>query len=154
MFSNYYLTREACNTRLQLKQRRKLRVLCLHGYNTDSKVMEYQMRHFRQVFNEVMEFTVVDAPFDCPEEPPKELKRFLPPVEGARLKSWFQFHSWRTEAEQRSSSPDCVFGLEQVVAFIIDVLKNQGPFDGVLCFSQGGIMFRHFYTITKELYPE
>ena len=72
MFTSYYLTKSACDARLQLKQSRKLRMLCLHGYNTDASVMEYQMRHFRQVFHEVMEFTVVDAPFESNEEPPKE----------------------------------------------------------------------------------
>lgn len=70
------------------------------------------MRHFRQVFNEVMEFTVLDAPFICQEDPPKELKRFLSPKEGGKLRSWFQFHGWRSKSLQQTSSPDCVFGLE------------------------------------------
>ncbi len=78
MFTSYYLTKSSCEARLKLKQSRKLRVLCLHGFNTDACVMEYQMRHFRQVFHEVMEFIVVDAPFKCMDEPPKELRRFMP----------------------------------------------------------------------------
>ena len=73
MFSSYYLTKGACKERLQLRNQRKLKVLCLHGFNTDASVMEYQMRHFRQVFEEVMEFTVINAPFDCEDDPPKEL---------------------------------------------------------------------------------
>jgi len=88
MFSSYYLTRGACDNRLFEKQNRKLKILCLHGYNSDARVMEYQMRHFRQVFNEVMDFVIVDAPFECKDEPYKELKRFLPKREGARFKSW------------------------------------------------------------------
>jgi hypothetical protein len=111
MFTSYYLTKSACDARLQLKQSRKLRMLCLHGYNTDASVMEYQMRHFRQVFHEVMEFTVVDAPFESNEEPPKELKRFLQNPD-AKFKSWLIFPKKR-DSEQ--TSPDCVYGLEDVV---------------------------------------
>ena len=33
-------------------------------------------------------------------------------------------------------------------------MKTQGPFDGVLAFSQGGIIFRHFLRITQEIDPE
>ena len=65
MFSSYYLTRNACELRRNELNNRKLKVLCLHGYNGDKTVMEYQMRHFRLVFNEVIDFEIIDAPFDC-----------------------------------------------------------------------------------------
>jgi hypothetical protein len=36
------------------------------------------------------------------------------------------------------------------VESLIEKLRSpEGPFDGVLCFSQGGIAWRHFYTITQ-----
>jgi len=41
MFSNFYLTKGACSARLEQKLARKLRVLCLHGFNADQHVMEY-----------------------------------------------------------------------------------------------------------------
>ena len=88
-------------------------MLCLHGYNTDMEVMRYQMRHFRQVFDEVMEFTFVNAPFECDEDPPKELLRFLPANSGGanssartKFRTWLRFKS--------GSSTDCVYGLEEV----------------------------------------
>ena len=49
---------------------------------------------------------------------------------------------------------DSVFGLEEVATYLADILKTQGPFDGVVCFSQGGIIFRHFHRITQEIDPE
>lgn len=72
---------------------RKLRILCLHGYNTDKFVLEYQMRHFKQVFSEVMDFEVIDAPFECPEEAPSDLRRFLA-EDRTHFRSWFKFSSW------------------------------------------------------------
>ena len=55
--------------------------------------MEYQMRHFRQVFNEVIDFVIVDAPFECPGAPPKELERLLAP-DRTNFKSWLKFPGW------------------------------------------------------------
>lgn len=78
------------------------------------------MRHFRQVFNEVMEFVVVDAPLECPDEPPKELKRFLRPGR-THFRSWLKFSSWEPELEL---SPEVVYGLEEVVSFLADVCKT------------------------------
>lgn len=149
MFANYYLTKNACETRLTLKKGRKLRMLCLHGYNTDATVMEYQMRHFRQVFHEVMEFTVINAPFESNDEPPKQLKRFLRTPD-SKFKSWLVFH----QKDNQNTSPDCVYGLEQVVAYLAEVMRSQGPFDGILAFSQGGIIYRHFHRITQEIDPQ
>jgi hypothetical protein len=87
--------------RQQLKQDRKLKVLCLHGHNTDSKVLAHQMRHFRQVFNEVMDFHMLDAPFDCQDAPKAALKHFLPRKSKACFKSWLKFHGWLPEEEKK-----------------------------------------------------
>lgn len=73
MFSSVYLTKGAYYDRMAKNEKRKLRVLCLHGYNGNAKVMDHQMRHFKQVFSEVMDFVVVDAPFKCEDKPIKEL---------------------------------------------------------------------------------
>ena len=98
--------------------------------------MAHQMRHFRQVFHEVMEFTMAESPFDCMDDPLPSLKHFLPRKPGARFKSWLQFHGWMSEEAKKTSSPDCVFGLETIVEYLIDKLRSpEGPFDGVLCFS-------------------
>ena len=150
MFSSFYLTKGACQQRLEHTLQRKLRVLCLHGYNTDKNVMEYQMRHFRQVFSEVIDFVVIDAPFETPDEPPRELRKFLEPSGRTRFRSWLKFASWDSETNH---SPDVVYGLEEVVEYLVEVMKTQGPFDGVLAFSQGGIIFRHFVRITQEIEP-
>ena len=41
-----------------------------------------------------------------------------------------------------------------MVEFLADVMAQQGPFDGILAFSQGGIIYRHFYRITQEIDAE
>ena len=108
------------------------------------------MRHFKQVFSEVIDFEVIDAPFECPAEPPRELQRFLA-EDRTHFRSWLKFSEWNQEV---GLSPDVVYGLEEVVDYLVGVLRTQGQFDGVLAFSQGGIIFRHFYRITQEIEPE
>ena len=77
MFSNFYLTKGAYLERMAKQQNRKLKILCLHGYNGNARFMEHQMRHFKQIFSEVMEFVLIDAPFKCQDEPMRETKKFL-----------------------------------------------------------------------------
>jgi len=101
MFSNYYLTRNACELRRRELNKRKLKVLCLHGYNSDKNVMEYQMRHFRLVFGEVIDFEIIDAPFECQEPPIEATKRFLTGHSRNKFKSWLKFHSWYDPEEKR-----------------------------------------------------
>ena len=90
MFSSFYLTMGAMEQRQQQKLERKLRIPCLHGWNNDAEVMGYQMRHFRQVFSEVMDFVVIDGPFECESEPLKELRRFLDGQNRTRFKEWLR----------------------------------------------------------------
>jgi hypothetical protein len=83
-----------------------------------------------------MEFVVVDAPFKCMDEPPKELRRFMPQnQENCRFRSWFLFPTWGESDRAQNLSPECVYGLEEVSNFLADFLEKQGPFDGVLAFS-------------------
>ena len=72
----------------------------------------------------------------------------------AKFKSWLKFHSWLPTEEQKFESPDVVFGHEESIDYLVDIMRSDGPFDGVLCFSQGGIIFRHFHRITQEIDPE
>ena len=96
----------------------------------------------------MIDFIAIDAPLDCPEEPPKELKRFLSYSGRTNFRQWVKF----PDQEPHLNLPsDSVFGLEETVAYLVDILKVQGPFDGVMCFSQGGIIFRHFHRITQEI---
>ena len=105
------------------------------------------MRHFRQVFSEVLDFTVEDGPFEVPDLPLAELKRFL--TDGrTKFRSWLKLPRLETEP------PNVAYGLEESVDYLVNILRTHGPFDGVLAFSQGGIIFRHFHRITQEINPE
>ena len=72
-------------------QKRTLKILCLHGFNTSAEVFQYQYRHFKQVYGDIMEFHVLDAPHECEDSPTKQLveKGFKAP-----FRAWMNIGQW------------------------------------------------------------
>ncbi len=53
---------------------RKLKILCLHGYNNTKDIMNYQTRYLRTMFDKVLDFHFVEGPHTVMhEDPPKTL---------------------------------------------------------------------------------
>lgn len=68
---------------------RKLKILCLHGFNNHKEVFTYMTRGFREILSEVADFHFIDGPFDIdefviPPEPALVERGFKPPFKG-----WF-----------------------------------------------------------------
>ena len=99
-----------------------------------------------------MEFVTLEAPFECPEDPPAELHRFLKPGQ-TKFRGWLKFDKLLDPSKQ-DGSPSDISGLEECFKYIQDNMNTLGPFDGLMGFSQGGIVFRHFYRITQLIAPE
>ena len=49
---------------------KKLRILCLHGYNNNAAILKFQMRNFIETFGEFVEFGFLDGPFEVLNEKP------------------------------------------------------------------------------------
>ena len=110
------------------------------------------MKDFKKVFGEQIAFTFVDGPFQSPQKPTEEMKKFLPADE-IYFRHWAKYDL--TADKKTPRIPPLVYVIEESVNYLIDILRQpQGPFDGVLTFSQGGIFFRHFYNITQKLDKE
>ena len=43
------------------QEAKKLRILCLHGYNNNSEIMMYQMQNFINTTSELCEFTFIEG---------------------------------------------------------------------------------------------
>ena len=54
---------------------RKLRILCLHGYNNTGQIMMHQMQDFINTMGELCEFSFIDGPLNAVGEPP--IKYFI-----------------------------------------------------------------------------
>ncbi|XP_065175453.1 esterase OVCA2-like [Sycon ciliatum] len=104
---------------------RKLKILCLHGYRQCGVTFRERTGALRKMLKSMAEFVFVTAPHAIPGSEDLEI--------GKQYGWWFSDSScYDCNAET------CVdIGFDDSVEFLRRVLKEQGPFDGVLAFSQG-----------------
>ncbi|KAJ3029252.1 UNVERIFIED_CONTAM: hypothetical protein HDU68_012663 [Siphonaria sp. JEL0065] len=104
----------------------KLRILCLHGIVTNSKIMQFQLQGLKMALggDKDVDFVIPDAPFIIKEEPNDDIVKFFG-KEGP-------FYSWVGEAPNRS--------YEASLPYLQDIIDNEGPFNAICGFSQGTAM--------------
>jgi len=120
----------------------KLRILCLHGFRTSGTILEALFRRTNFLSEDVEEyadFVFVDAPYQCSAEEteliPARLRKLMP---GPYCEWWnsqenFVYLRW-----------------EASVQYLQKFILENGPFDGVLGFSQGGCMASLLYMLQVE----
>ena len=106
----------------------KLRVLWLYGYYNNIQFMKHQMNYYEQIFNDYMEFVYIDAPI--------EVKSVYDPVLFQRYEA--PFYAW---ANFDVNSKKLINWIESL-NWVIDYINENGPFDGVIGFSQGTLIWR------------
>jgi len=94
-----------------------MRILCLHGKGTRSEIFELQRENSRQLLPNDYEYSFIDGEFETGPAPGID-KVFPGPY-----RCYLPDNSVRSTAEQH--------------AFISEVIAEEGPFDGVIAFSQG-----------------
>ncbi|GFY59631.1 esterase OVCA2 [Trichonephila inaurata madagascariensis] len=116
---------------------RKLKLLCLHGYRQDTDSFKDKIGGFKKSIKGTTELVFLNAPHEIsPESCISNTENGVSILKGGR--SWWfcdesnDFNS-RTECEKAN-------GFESSVNAINEAFKTQGPFDGILGFSQGGAM--------------
>ena len=92
-------------------QSSSLKILCLHGWNENKQVMEFNTQSFKKVFGDQLEFTFLDAPFNTKDVPSEEMKKFLPADEKT-FRSWLKYSDWDMK---QSKAPPLVYGIEEAV---------------------------------------
>ncbi|KAJ2764129.1 Ovarian cancer-associated protein 2 [Coemansia nantahalensis] len=114
---------------------RRLRILCLHGYEQDSAIFQTRLRRHMEALKDTADFVFVDAPntlrpydVDGMDNVARAADARAGRSLGRTLRGWY----W-----PRSLDPEDVCGLEASIAHLESVLEQQGPFDGVFGFSQG-----------------
>ena len=106
---------------------KKLRILCLHGYHGNAKVLCDQMSTLARGLDHLAEFVCVDAPslahgdfgwwHAIRDESSPDAKGPGVGAAAARYKGWSRTQEW-----------------------IVFLFKKEGPFDGVFGFSQGAAL--------------
>lgn len=132
---------------------KKLRVLCLHGFRTNDKVMENQTRALRQALGDRADFLFLNGPFEA--QGPSDAS-----IERAHGKD-APFYEWcgirRVDRELQDEADHAVdltstnkewrfeaIGFDRTMEYMDEQLQRHGPFDVVLGFSQGAVMLTSF----------
>lgn len=102
---------------------RKLRILCLHGYNGNAPTLRSQMSSLASVMSPMADLIQVDAP-------------------SRSVGDFGWWHAVDRAYPDHRGDPGVIGqrqyrGWERSRDFIIDLFQHQGPFDGVFGFSQG-----------------
>uniref|UniRef100_A0A1I7WSK9 FSH1 domain-containing protein n=1 Tax=Heterorhabditis bacteriophora TaxID=37862 RepID=A0A1I7WSK9_HETBA len=108
---------------------KQLRILCLHGYRQNDSMFREKLGGLRKQFKKIAHFEFINAPL-IPNVSVTEDR-------GAGRGWWF------SKQENVFSSRDVTniaTGFEESVKTICQYIDKNGPFDGVLGFSQGASM--------------
>ena len=108
----------------------RIRVLVLHGFFDSAQNREQQMRSLVRTMKDI-DFVFINSPF------PFVNYGFLKPGENPPADQRYQWFSYRPEWPVTDYPYDT---LNESVTSVIDYIKQNGPFQGVLGFSQGAIV--------------
>ncbi|VDO33898.1 unnamed protein product [Haemonchus placei] len=116
----------------------RLRILCLHGYRQNDVLFREKTGSLRKQFKKYADFEFISAPL-------------VPNVESEErgdVRSW-----WFSREDGQFSSRDVcsiATGFEKSVSLVCDYVRANGPFDGILGFSQGASMVHLLLAMEKR----
>uniref|UniRef100_A0A5B7BP23 Serine hydrolase domain-containing protein n=1 Tax=Davidia involucrata TaxID=16924 RepID=A0A5B7BP23_DAVIN len=103
---------------------KKPKFLCLHGFRTSGEILRKQVTKWPDSVLQKIDLVFLDAPF--PAQGKSDVEGIFDPP----YYEWFQFNKEFTEYTN----------FDECLAYIEDYMIKQGPFDGLLGFSQGAIL--------------
>ncbi|KAI5073140.1 hypothetical protein GOP47_0011153 [Adiantum capillus-veneris] len=113
---------------------RKLRVLCFHGFRTSAAIFEKQIRRWDSSILELLDLTFLDGPYVASGK--SEVEAIFP----GPYFEWFQFNKDYSEFSN----------LEECKETISNYMLEHGPFDGLMGFSQGGVLAAAFAGLQQK----
>ncbi|XP_022131301.1 dihydrofolate reductase-like [Momordica charantia] len=103
---------------------RKPKFLCLHGFRTSGEILKKQVGKWPSSVLDLLDLHFPDGPF--PSAGRSEVEGIFDPP----FFEWFQFSADMTE----------YINFDECLSFIEDYMLKNGPFDGLLGFSQGAVL--------------
>ena len=121
---------------------RPVKVLMLHGYTQSGPLFQAKTGALRKTlqkaFPKGIELVYPTGPTRITAADESFLGKGQDGAEGAQDEAIDAWGWWRRKGSVASSEHPLVYeGIEQGLSFLADLLKEQGPFDGVIGFSQG-----------------
>ncbi|KAK3322678.1 serine hydrolase FSH [Apodospora peruviana] len=120
------------------------RILCLHGQGTNAAIFKIQARKLVALLEQDFELVFAEGMIDCPAGP-----GILPVFEKSGPFRMWLYDNWIDS--EPDEEPDWSSGVQRLAD---DVLVKQGPFVGVLGFSQGAKAAMHLLRWAEKKYGE
>ncbi|TKY69924.1 Rhodanese domain-containing protein 6 [Spatholobus suberectus] len=106
------------------QSQRKPRILCLHGFRTSGEILKQLVLRWPEPVIQKLDLVFLDGQF--PAQGRSDMEGIFDPP----YYEWFQANEDFTEYSN----------FEECLAYIQDYMVKNGPFDGLLGFSQGAIL--------------
>jgi predicted esterase len=118
---------------------RRPRILCLHGNRQSAQSLRVLTASLRKCINWV-DFDFMHAPHKCTSStvftyPEDRLHAVHAPKEEAGLFEW-----WSSSDAEPTSAKVVYVGIDESISCVLGHIALNGPYDGVLAFSQGATM--------------
>uniref|UniRef100_A0A1B6FGM7 Serine hydrolase domain-containing protein n=1 Tax=Cuerna arida TaxID=1464854 RepID=A0A1B6FGM7_9HEMI len=116
-----------------MEVQRKLQILCLHGYHQNKEIFKKKIGSFRKPLKKYADFHFIDAPHlvDGSSSQEGSLDSAYLPKRPEDIcadgRGW-----WFKQASDEKSD-----GFQESLDFFVKTLEENGPFDGLMGFSQG-----------------
>nr|NP_001409286.1 dihydrofolate reductase [Papaver somniferum] len=106
--------------------KKKMKILCLHGFRTSGSFLKKQISKWDPSIFPDDQFELVFPDGIFPAGGKSEIEGVFPPP----YFEWFQFNKDFTEYTN----------LDECISYLCEFITNNGPFDGLLGFSQGAAL--------------
>ncbi|KAM4544475.1 esterase OVCA2 [Odontesthes bonariensis] len=132
-----------------------LRVLCIHGYRQNGSSFREKTGALRKLLKKQVELVYMSAPLPVKQGIPGNENDSVPAAGGDEdPRGW-----WFSDIQARSFSAqqlcDESLGLDESVSAVREAVAVQGPFDGILGFSQGAAFVAMLCSLQEQrLEPE
>ncbi|OMP82498.1 Ovarian cancer-associated gene 2 protein-like protein [Diplodia seriata] len=124
----------------------KPKILCLHGAGSNARIFEAQTARLGMVIRKHFDLVFLDAPIECEAGP-----GILPFFEGEE-----PFRRWHNEVDdeaRKDSAGAHARQMERVRELLLGAIRDQGPFAGVMGFSQGAKTALQLLLLQEEQRP-
>jgi len=111
---------------------KKLKILCLHGYAQNLKIFQKRTAVLKKALKSIAELYYVAGPLISTTNPANHEKFVIDEntPEDEKPLAWWNF----------SDDDKVYYGLEDSLEMLLKIMREEGPFDGILGFSQGSSM--------------
>ncbi|GIK06342.1 hypothetical protein Aspvir_001990 [Aspergillus viridinutans] len=110
-----------------------MKILCLHGMGTSSDIFEFQTQSLRSLLPAHFEFLFVDGDYMC--QPADGVASIFPPP----------FLCYYPEPDKDA--------VERALSTLRNVVEEEGPFDGVIGYSQGASLAASYMLDCQSTHP-